>query len=123
LAVFRPSTGVWYLQRSSLGFTGIAFGTSEDKPAAADYDGDGKADVARISQRHLVFAAQPIRIYRHRLRRRRAIRLFQQISTATGSGCRGISRRNLVSAASQAGFTGIAFGSPTDRPVPNAFIP
>ncbi|MFN2393994.1 MAG: FG-GAP repeat domain-containing protein, partial [Pyrinomonadaceae bacterium] len=46
VAVFRPSNGIWYLQRSQLGFTGIAFGTIEDKPVPADYDGDGKADVA-----------------------------------------------------------------------------
>jgi hypothetical protein len=32
--------------RSQLGFTGIAFGFSTDIPTPADYDGDGKADVA-----------------------------------------------------------------------------
>jgi hypothetical protein len=37
---------VWYLQRSQLGFTGIAFGAGTDLPAPADYDGDGKADVS-----------------------------------------------------------------------------
>ena len=41
-----PSSGTWYLQRSSAGFTGIQFGVSSDKPVPADYDGDGKADVA-----------------------------------------------------------------------------
>jgi hypothetical protein len=46
IAVFRQSTGTWYLQRSQLGFTGIAFGQTGDKPVPADYDGDGKADVA-----------------------------------------------------------------------------
>jgi hypothetical protein len=34
------------LQRSQLGFTCIAFGAAGDQPAAADYDGDGRADVA-----------------------------------------------------------------------------
>ena len=30
--VFRPSNGAWYLNRTTIGFTGIAFGASEDKP-------------------------------------------------------------------------------------------
>jgi hypothetical protein len=34
------------LNRSQLGFTGIAFGTAGDQPTPADFDGDGKADVA-----------------------------------------------------------------------------
>ncbi|MCA1625670.1 MAG: FG-GAP-like repeat-containing protein, partial [Acidobacteria bacterium] len=45
-SVFRPSNGVWYLQRSQAGFTGVQFGVSTDKLAPADYDGDGKTDVA-----------------------------------------------------------------------------
>ena len=46
VAVFRPSNGVWYLQRSTAGFAGVAFGFGTDLPVPADYDGDGKADVA-----------------------------------------------------------------------------
>ena len=46
VSVFRPSTGIWYLNRSLSGFTGVAFGTSSDKIVPADYDGDGKTDVA-----------------------------------------------------------------------------
>jgi hypothetical protein len=37
---------VWYLLQSSNGFTAAQFGVSEDKPAANDFDGDGKADLA-----------------------------------------------------------------------------
>jgi hypothetical protein len=33
LTVFRESNGVWYQQRSTQGFTGVAFGASGDKPA------------------------------------------------------------------------------------------
>jgi len=44
--VFRPSNGTWYLQRSRDGLTGIQFGISTDKPVPADYDGDGKDDIA-----------------------------------------------------------------------------
>jgi hypothetical protein len=32
--------------QSSAGFTAVRWGTPEDKPAAGDFDGDGKADVA-----------------------------------------------------------------------------
>ncbi|MCA1624576.1 MAG: FG-GAP-like repeat-containing protein [Acidobacteria bacterium] len=46
VSVFRPSNGVWYLQQSQAGFTGIQFGQAGDKIVPADYDGDGKTDVA-----------------------------------------------------------------------------
>jgi len=46
VAVFRLSNGTWYLQQSTAGFTGIQFGLGTDLPTAADYDGDGRADVA-----------------------------------------------------------------------------
>jgi hypothetical protein len=46
VSVFRPANGVWYLNRSTLGFTAQEFGISSDKLAPADYDGDGKTDVA-----------------------------------------------------------------------------
>jgi hypothetical protein len=32
IAVYRPSNGTWYLQRSQLGFTAIQFGIAEDIP-------------------------------------------------------------------------------------------
>ena len=43
-AVFRQ--GVWYLQRSQLGFAAFQFGIAADIPAPADFDGDGRADPA-----------------------------------------------------------------------------
>ena len=47
VSVFRPSTGTWYIIRSSTGQLQITpFGASGDKPQPADYDGDGKADLA-----------------------------------------------------------------------------
>jgi hypothetical protein len=46
VSVFRPSDGTWYLQQSTSGFTGVAFGLADDAIAPADYDGDGKTDVA-----------------------------------------------------------------------------
>ncbi len=46
LSVFRPSSGAWYLQRSTAGFQGLQFGADGDKLTPADYDGDGKTDIA-----------------------------------------------------------------------------
>jgi hypothetical protein len=46
VSVFRPENSVWYLNRSTSGFTAQEFGISSDKLAPADYDGDGKTDVA-----------------------------------------------------------------------------
>lgn len=46
LAVFRPGDRYWYLNRSTLGFTYVQWGLSTDKVVAADYDDDGKVDVA-----------------------------------------------------------------------------
>ncbi|MBA3335670.1 MAG: VCBS repeat-containing protein [Acidobacteria bacterium] len=46
VSVFRPDNGVWYLNQSTNGFTGVQFGVSTDKLAPADYDGDGRTDVA-----------------------------------------------------------------------------
>ena len=45
-SVFRPSSGVWYVQRSSAGFSAVTFGATTDLIVPADFDGDGKTDVA-----------------------------------------------------------------------------
>ncbi len=45
-SVFRPSTGLWYINRSSGGMTGVQWGISTDRLAPADFDGDDKADIA-----------------------------------------------------------------------------
>ena len=45
-AVWRPSNGIWYLNRSSEGFTAMTWGVASDKLVPADYDGDRKADIA-----------------------------------------------------------------------------
>lgn len=47
VSVFRPSTGAWYVLKSSdNGFVSQGFGLNGDKIAPGDYDGDGKADFA-----------------------------------------------------------------------------
>ena len=47
IAIFRPSTGAWYIINSNSGVaTTATWGAAGDVPDAGDYDGDGKADVA-----------------------------------------------------------------------------
>ena len=47
IAVYRPSTGVWFILNSA-SFTGRAqqWGVLDDIPVPGDYDGDGKTDIA-----------------------------------------------------------------------------
>jgi hypothetical protein len=46
VSVFRPSDGVWYLNRSFSGFAGVTWGIATDTPIPDDFDGDGKSDIA-----------------------------------------------------------------------------
>jgi len=47
VAVYRPSTGIWYSLNSKDGaFRAFSFGQTGDKPAAGDFDGDGITDYA-----------------------------------------------------------------------------
>lgn len=46
-AVFRPTTGRWFILRSSDLITlDLPYGAAGDRPVPADYDGDGKTDLA-----------------------------------------------------------------------------
>ncbi len=46
MSLYRPSSGTWYVQQSTAGFTGVQFGIATDKIVPADFDGDGKTDIA-----------------------------------------------------------------------------
>ena len=45
-AIYRPSSGTWYLLQSRDGFKATQWGFSTDIAVPADYDGDGKTDIA-----------------------------------------------------------------------------
>ncbi len=47
IAVFRPSTGVWYISQSANDAIRITqWGLSTDRPTPGDFDGDNRSDPA-----------------------------------------------------------------------------
>lgn len=46
VSVFRPSDSLWYLSRSTAGFSATQFGLSSDQITPGDFDGDSKTDIA-----------------------------------------------------------------------------
>jgi hypothetical protein len=59
IAVFRPSSGYWYVLRSSDNqLQSAQFGQAGDKPQPADYDGDGKANFA-VARAGMWYIAKP----------------------------------------------------------------
>jgi hypothetical protein len=44
VSIFRPSSGVWWLNRSTDGIGAVKWGLNGDLPFSADYSGDTKAD-------------------------------------------------------------------------------
>ena len=49
VAIYRPSTGEWYILRSSTNYTtynAYLWGNPGDVAVPRDYDGDGKTDIA-----------------------------------------------------------------------------
>jgi len=46
VSVFRPDDHFWYLNNSTAGYSGAAWGLSTDRIVPGDYDGDGKTDMS-----------------------------------------------------------------------------
>lgn len=46
ISVYRPTGGIWHMQKSIDGYVGQQFGISSDVPVPGDYDGDGRTDLA-----------------------------------------------------------------------------
>jgi len=67
LAVFRPSTGTWYVKTSSSNYVtalaAVVFGQKGDYPIPADYTGDGKADFALWSPKNFTFNIRGVGTY------------------------------------------------------------
>ena len=121
------AAGIWYLQRSTAGFTGVTFGAATDIPVPADFDGDGKAELAvyRPVERQLVYLQFGRRIKRRRnFRSERQTNRFRPITTATVKPTSPFFVRQPepgILQRSQLGFTGVAFGEANDNPVPADF--
>ena len=48
IVVYRPSTGAWYVLKSSTNYTAFdthLWGVTGDQPVLGDFDGDGKTDI------------------------------------------------------------------------------
>ncbi|CAN5361028.1 hypothetical protein BH10ACI3_BH10ACI3_21340 [soil metagenome] len=50
VSIYRPSTGLWYIDRSTDGGLVLQLGNASDKIAPADMDGDGKTDIVVYRQ-------------------------------------------------------------------------
>lgn len=124
-AVFRPSTGEWFIQRSRDGFYAIQFGATEDKPVVGDYDGDGKADQAVFRSSNGVwyiwnstigFSAAQFGVSTDK----------PAPADYDGDGKTDIAvyrDGNWFLLNSYNGFAALRFGNATDKPIPNAFVP
>ncbi len=124
-AVFRPSNGAWYIQRSREGFYAIQFGATEDKPVVGDYDGDGKADQAVFRPSNGVW-------YIWGSRNGFSATQFG-ISTdkpvpadydGDGKTDYAVYRDgSWFILNSTSGFAALGFGNATDKPIANSFVP
>lgn len=124
-AVFRPSNGVWYIQRSRDGFYAVQFGATEDKPVVGDYDGDGKADQAVFRPSNGVwyvwnsrngFSAAQFGISADK----------PVPADYDGDGKTDIAvyrDGNWFISNSTSGFASFGFGNATDKPIANSFVP
>ena len=125
-AVFRPSTGQWSIVRSSDNqVSNVTFGLSTDIPVPADYDGDGITNIAifRPSNGTWYTSQNPATNYG-------AILFGQAGDVPVAADYDGDGKADVAVFRngtwylnrSTAGFTGIAFGEATDKPVPNSFV-
>ena len=127
-AVFRPSTAIWYILRSSNNqVIQTNFGASTDIPVPADYDGDGQANIAvfRPSSGTWFTSTNPQTNYG-------AIQFGANGDVPVPADYDGDGKADVAVFRpsngawylnrSTQGFTGVSFGSAEDKSVPNAYI-
>ncbi len=122
--VFRPSSGIWYVSRSSDNQLQVVhFGIASDKLVAADYDGDNKTDIA-------VYRGGTWYLQRSQLGFT-AISFGAETDVPTPADYDGDGKTDLgvfrngiwYLNRSTSGFTGGAYSAAGDKPIPNAFVP
>jgi uncharacterized delta-60 repeat protein len=128
-AIFRPTGGVWWYLPSSTGIaTPVQWGQNGDVPVTGDYDGDGKTDLAVWRPSNgawyiLNSRNGSIFIFSWGLSEDRPV-----VGDYDGDGKSDIAVWRPSTGVwyimqSTAGFTGMQYGLPADKPVPNAFLP
>jgi len=127
-AIFRQSTGQWYILRSSDNqVINQQFGASTDIPVPADYDGDGRANIAvfRPLTGYWYTSTNPATNYG-------AVRFGQSGDLPVPADYDGDGRADVAVfrpsngawylLRSIQGFVSVQFGTNEDKPIPNAFI-
>lgn len=126
VAVFRESTGDWYILRSSDGaFSAVHFGAAGDKAVPGDYDGDGKTDVAVFRNStgvwYLQMSSQGFNGIQFGSPGDLPVAGFYDSDNKTDIAVYRPSTGSWYLLQSTAGFAGIQFGISTDKPVPGDY--
>lgn len=125
VSVFRPSNGVWYLQNSASGLSSAQFGLSNDKLAPADYDGDGKTDIAvyRNGVWFLLQSSQGFSAVGFGVASDKPVPADYDGDGKADVAVWRPSNGVFYAQQSQAGFTAVGFGQNGDLPVASAYVP
>ena len=122
-AVFRPSTGIWYVRQSSNNLLyAVQFGTTGDKAVPADYDGDGRADVAvyRAGIWYLLRSQQGFSTAQFGINSDLPVPADYDGDGKTDLAVFRDGAWHLLQTTNN--YAAVQFGIASDKPIPNAFI-
>lgn len=130
VSIFRPSTGVWWYQRSSNNQDfSVKFGTVSDNIVPADFTGDGKTDIAFFrpsnSTWYIVRSEEENSFYGFPFGASDDTPVVGDYD-GDGEADAAVFRDSNASwylLRSTAGFVGLQFGLSGDKPVASAFVP